>query len=292
MPDERHEELAAYLLGRLDEGEAARFRDHLAGCERCRAEEVELREVAGLLQRTIPSQLPADLEARTLAAVAAAPTHREPTNAAVPAGAGPGGAEPGGAAPAGAAEPGGATTPPPTSDELAARRERRRGSRVVALAAAAAAGLVIAFVLGTGTAEDTTTTVAKVTTVTVPKTVTVPDTALPGAEEKTATLDGDGFQAAARVNVIGPGRLVAVKSRTIPKIPKGTYYELWFVGPGDAPQTPNRISAGTWHPDKLGVTDVRFLIAADPKKFPDIEVTREPPDGDPRPSGRVVLEST
>ncbi len=64
------------------------------------------------------------------------------------------------------------------------------------------------------------------------------------------------------------------------------------VRPKDAPKAPNHISAGTWHPDKRGITDVRFLIAADPEKLPRIEVTREPPDGDPRPSGRVVLAST
>lgn len=119
----------------------------------------------------------------------------------------------------------------------------------------------------------------------------MPDTRLPGEREKSATLTGDGFRADARVNVIGPGRLVEIKSDTVPVIPKGTYYELWVVGPGDAPGRPNRISAGTWHPDSRGVTDVRFLIAADPQRFPDIEVTREPPDGDPRPSGRVVLMS-
>ncbi len=158
---------------------------------------------------------------------------------------------------------------------------------MAALAAAAAAGIAVAFVLGARTAEDATKTVARV------KTVTVPDTALPGEEEKTATLAGDGFQAAARVNLIGPGRLVEVKSDTVPSIPEGTYYELWFVGPGDSPKTPkNRISAGTWPPDEREITDVRFLIAADPEKFPDIEVTREPPDGDPRPSGRVVLDSS
>lgn len=53
----------------------------------------------------------------------------------------------------------------------------------------------------------------------------------------------------ARQHVVGPGRLVEVKSDTVP--------------------------------DKRGITAARFLIAADPEKFPDIEVTREPGDGDP-----------
>lgn len=155
---------------------------------------------------------------------------------------------------------------------------------------AAAAGLALAFLLGTGAATDTTTTVAQAPRI-VTAVKTVPDTSLPGAEEKTTTLRGDGVRAQAQVNVTGPGRVVSVKSESVARAPKGTYYELWFVGPGDAPGAPNRISAGTWHPDKRGVTDVRFLIAADPSIFPEIEVTKEPPDGDPAPSGDVVLRS-
>ena len=268
LPDQLHEQLAAYVRDRLDPAEREAFARHLAGCERCRAEEVELREVIALLQDTAPSALPADLEARTLAAVAVAPRADGAPVALLP--------------PVAPARPGPSSAAP---DELAARRERRRGPRVAAFAAAVAAGLVLAFVLGSRSAGDTPGTQAGT------RTVPVPDTRLPGEREKSATLVGDGFQAAARVNVIGPGRLVEVKSDTVPVIPKGTYYELWFVGPGDAPGSPNRISAGTWHPDKRGITDVRFLIAADPELLPDIEVTREPPDGDPRPSGRVVLRS-
>ena len=289
LPDQPHEELAAYLLGRLDDEEAHAFRRHLAGCARCRAEETELREVATLLQGTAPSQPSADLEARTLAAVAAAAAETDATEASatIPASASAGSAPPATMPASPHGGPPAPAPPAPPTDELAARRERRRGPRAAALVAAVAAGLAVAFVLGAGTAEQTTRTVAE-----PPRTVTVPDTELAGTEEKSATLEGDGFQASAQVNAIGPGRLVEVKSETVPIIPKGTYYELWFVGPGDAPNRPNRISAGTWHPDKKGITDVRFLIAADPEKFPDIEVTKEPPDGDPRPSGNVVLAST
>ncbi len=254
MPDQSHELLGAYLLGRLDPTETVAFRHHLARCERCSAEEAELAEVAALLQRTSPVAPPEGLEARVLAAVADA-ARLAPR------------------------EPAGAAADPP-GDELAARR----GLRAAGAGLAVAAGLALAFLLGSGTATDTTTTVAQ-----APRTIT--DTSLPGSPEKAATLRGDGVRAEAQVNVTGPGRVVSVRSMSVPKIPKGTYYELWFVGPGDSPRAPNRISAGTWHPDKRGLTDVRFLIAADPAKFPEIEVTREPPDGDPAPSGTVVLRS-
>ena len=268
MLERAHEDLAAYVLGRLDPEEAERFRLHLADCDRCRVEEGALRSVITVLRGTRPSAPPADLEARTLAAVAAAAGAGSSTRDVSVA----------------ASAPPAVEAPARPRDELAARR--RRLPKVAAAAAAVAAGLVVAFVVGAGTEEDTVTTAANT------RTVTRTDTRLPGELEKTATLTGDGFSAAARVNVIGPGRLVEVKSDTVPIIPKGTYYELWFVGSGDAPGTPNRISAGTWHPDTRGITDVRFLIAADPELFPDIEVTEEPPDGDPAPSGRVVLASS
>lgn len=262
MSDSVHTQLAAYVRGRLSPEESASFAEHLATCERCRADEADLRAVSTLLQDTAPCAPPAHVEARTLAAVAALDERRADPAAAAP--------------PASGAR---AATP----DELAPRRRTRRPVGIVATVGAVAAGLAVAFVVGAGTAKERTTTVAE--------TRTVVDGSLPGEQEKTAELMGDGFSAAARVNAIGEGRLVEVKSDTVPIIPKGTYYELWFVGPGDTPRTPNRISAGTWHPDERGRTDVRFLIAADPELFPDIEVTEEPPDGDPAPSRRVVLTS-
>ena len=73
--------------------------------------------------------------------------------------------------------------------------------------------------------------------------------------------------------------------------PKGESYELWFVGPGDSREEPNRISAGTFHPDPEGRSNVTFAAAVDPAKYPVLSVTAEPGDGDPRPSRREVLRS-
>jgi len=67
------------------------------------------------------------------------------------------------------------------------------------------------------------------------------------------------------------------------------------TSPTDRSPTASGVPVGTVRSRtyyKKGITDVRFLIAADPEKFPNIEVTEEPPDGDPRPSGNVVLAST
>jgi hypothetical protein len=87
----------------------------------------------------------------------------------------------------------------------------------------------------------------------------------------------------------GIGRVVDFRSDSLPILPKGRYYELWFVGPGDAPGHPNRISAGTFHPDEHGRSHVRFAAAVDPAQYPVLAVTAEPGDGDPRANGVEVL---
>jgi hypothetical protein len=98
-------------------------------------------------------------------------------------------------------------------------------------------------------------------------------------------------RASVEVRRAGIGRVVAFRSDSLPILPKGRYYELWFVGPGDSPGHPNRISAGTFHPDPYGRSHVRLAAAVDPARYPVLAVTAEPGDGDPRPSGTEVLRN-
>jgi anti-sigma-K factor RskA len=78
---ERHrDELAAYLLGALEPGEAAELERHLAGCEECRAELEWLRPAVQLLPEAVPRvEAPPELRGRLIeqvrseAASAAAP---------------------------------------------------------------------------------------------------------------------------------------------------------------------------------------------------------------------------
>jgi len=115
----------------------------------------------------------------------------------------------------------------------------------------------------------------------------------PGELELRAALHGAGGSVGASVDVrkTGIGRVVSFRSDTLPILPKGDYYELWFVGPGDRPGRPNRISAGTFHPDENGRSHVVFAAAVDPALYPTLSVTAEPGDGDPRPTGPEVLRS-
>jgi anti-sigma-K factor RskA len=115
----------------------------------------------------------------------------------------------------------------------------------------------------------------------------------PGVLEIQAVLKAPSGPAAASVDVrkTGIGRVITFESDSLPILPKGEYYELWFVGPGDRPGRPNRISAGTFHPDDNGHSFVTFAAAVDPPLYPTLSVTAEPGDGDPRATGPEVLRA-
>ena len=117
----------------------------------------------------------------------------------------------------------------------------------------------------------------------------------PGSLEVEARLTSPGAAtptAAVRVTETGIGRVVAVESENLAPLDNDQeFYELWFVGPGDTQAEPNRVSAGTFHPDEQGRTDVRLAVAAVPDDYPVLSVTREPRDGNPGSSGAEVLRS-
>jgi anti-sigma-K factor RskA len=116
----------------------------------------------------------------------------------------------------------------------------------------------------------------------------------PGQVELEAVLaPPGGGSARARVAVTKTdiGREIAFRSDDLPILPEGEYYELWFVGRGDTLRRPNRISAGTFHPDEQGRSRVELTAAVDPKLYPVLSVTAEPGDGNPRRTGPEVLVS-
>ncbi len=107
--------------------------------------------------------------------------------------------------------------------------------------------------------------------------------------EAVADLRGGARTATVSLVETGIGRVVELRTDDLPILPKGEYYEVWFVGRGDSPRRPNRISAGTFHPDEDGRSNVTFAAAVDPAKYRRMAITAEPGDGDPSPAGRDVL---
>lgn len=64
-----HKLTGAYAVDALDDIERARFEQHLAGCEDCRAEVAELRETASLLADSVAATPPASLRDSVLAGI-------------------------------------------------------------------------------------------------------------------------------------------------------------------------------------------------------------------------------
>ncbi len=160
-------------------------------------------------------------------------------------------------------------SPAPPAAPARAAAPRRRWALGVGAAALAAAALAGAFVLGGRALDD----------------------GVGGTREISAVLTapgGGGASAAVEVTKTGIGRVVELSSDDLPILPTGELYEVWFVGPDDRPGSPQRISAGTFHPDEDGRTRVTLAAAVDPALFPTISVTAEPADGDPAPGTEVL----
>jgi len=66
----------------------------------------------------------------------------------------------------------------------------------------------------------------------------------------------------------------------------GTFYEVWML------RSPTQlVSVGSFRVDAGGRARVTFPVAADAHRFPIVDVSREPADGDPRHSSDSVLRS-
>jgi anti-sigma-K factor RskA len=70
----------------------------------------------------------------------------------------------------------------------------------------------------------------------------------------------------------------------LPELQNDEYYELWY-----AKEDGGRISCGTFRAQPEGQTTVKLTAPASAVSYPEIEVTREPDDGDPGSSGEKVL---
>jgi anti-sigma-K factor RskA len=86
--DRRRDDIAAYLLGALEPGEAAELERHIAGCPECEQELQRLRPAVQVLPETVqPVEAPAALRSRLMEQVraeaagpqAAAPAVRQPS---------------------------------------------------------------------------------------------------------------------------------------------------------------------------------------------------------------------
>lgn len=164
---------------------------------------------------------------------------------------------------------------PSEAQPRAIARRRWQLPRLAFAGLAGAAALVAAFLIGSNVGDEG---------------VTTPERGRVELAANLQTPSGGGDEGRLVVREFESGRRISFESDALPILPKGEFYELWFVAAGDSPSSPNRISAGTFHPNQKGISDVILHAAVDPSLFPMVEITSEPDATDPGVSGPVVAE--
>jgi anti-sigma-K factor RskA len=104
-----------------------------------------------------------------------------------------------------------------------------------------------------------------------------------------------------QVDEVGENLQVELVVWSMPKLKADEYYEMWYYaddsgrndaedgGRNDA-EDGGRISCGTFRVGPEGHTTVNLTAPASSRHYREIEITREPDNGDPGTSGEEVLE--
>ena len=160
--------------------------------------------------------------------------------------------------------------PPELKAKVLARVSRQTATRSIGgwyWASAAAAVLLVA-VLGVGLLRSLTGD---------------PSAAVP----LTATALAPKAGGEARVGEVGRNLRVELEVWGMPALEEGEYYEMWYYA-----ENGGRISCGTFRVGPEGRATVSLSAPASAASYPEIEITREPNDGDPGASDEEVLEGS
>jgi hypothetical protein len=282
-----HAEVAGWVLGVLDADDARDFQAHLLGCDQCQAAVAEFEPVAQGLKHAAPAvEPPADLAAKTLAAVQHAILAGRPPTAAPAANAVPA-PQP---APARDAALDKATrldiirpqagTPEPDrfTPEKAKPGKASRWWHIhwsgplfpVATALAAAAVTAAAFIA--------------VQTLAFAGPAVAATFSLRAPHDKAAS-------GTATVRHHDGGWEIQLTVEHLPALRPDQFYECWYEGAGNQPGHPNLITAGTFVVNHSGSGTFTMWSAANPAKFQTMQITAEQP-GDTGQQGAVLLSGT
>ena len=96
-------------------------------------------------------------------------------------------------------------------------------------------------------------------------------------------------EAGGRVQVEEVGRNFRVDLEVwgMPELKEGEYYEMWYYA-----EDGGRISCGTFRAGPDDQTTVNLTAPVTAGEYPEIEITREPDDGNPEASGEEILEGS
>jgi anti-sigma-K factor RskA len=96
---------------------------------------------------------------------------------------------------------------------------------------------------------------------------------------------GEGARGAGAEAAMAAGRM-ALDVHGLRRTAQGAFYEVWLL------RTPEHlVSLGTFRVDAAGRATVTLPVTVDPHRFPIVDVSVEPADGDPAHSARSVLRS-
>jgi hypothetical protein len=84
------------------------------------------------------------------------------------------------------------------------------------------------------------------------------------------------------------GFSIQLTVHNLKKLAAGQFYECWYVGPADRPAHRQLITAGTFIVDRDGSETFTMWSAADPSRYPIMEITAESPGNAGQP-GQVIL---
>lgn len=102
----------------------------------------------------------------------------------------------------------------------------------------------------------------------------------------TATALSPGANGVVRGEQAGENIQIDLEVRGLPELREDEYYEMWY-----AREDGERISCGAFRTGPEGSqTTVSFTTPVNARAYPEIEITREPDDGDPGSSGEKFLE--
>lgn len=87
------------------------------------------------------------------------------------------------------------------------------------------------------------------------------------------------------------GWSIRLTAQHLKPLPSGSFYECWYAGPGNRPGQPDLITAGTFTVDSQGDATVQMWSAADPRRFPTMQITTERP-GDATQHGAIILSGS
>ena len=247
-----HPEVAGWALGALDPDDLTAFGEHLRSCEQCQAVVAEFEPVVQGLKFAAPAAgPPADLEARTIAAVQyAVMAESRPSPAPVPTVA--------------TATP----EPKPGSASKASRWWHLHWTNPLlsAVTALGAAAVTAAAFLGVQFSQ-----------------VAAPAVAASFNLHAQPGQSGSATAVARHVN--GGGWEIQLTVKHLKNLGPGQFYECWYASPDNRPGHPELITAGTF---AGGDGTFNMWSAANPARFKTMQITAEQP-GDGSQHGTVIL---